>query len=242
MGRAGAVSEKEWRIYRSAIEALRRADVRFLLGGGFAFAGYTGRWRNTKDMDFYIVMKDREKAVDALTDAGFKDYFSNAAYDRNWIYRSIRSKTIVDVIWAMANQRAQVDETWFDRAAEAKLRDEVLPIVALEEFIWCKLYIMQRDHCDWTDVFNLLHTCGWHVDWDHLFRRLEDDWPLMEAAISVYSWLCPGGAKNLPKTLHRRLGTDRPRVRQNRKRNRIRLLDSRDWFAGVVPPEKLLQV
>src|SRR5947208_9059987 len=63
---AETISPKEWVVYRRAIEAVRGAGIRFLLGGGFALASYTGRWRDTKDIDFYIHPRDRKKAIAAL--------------------------------------------------------------------------------------------------------------------------------------------------------------------------------
>src|SRR6185503_8605235 len=71
-----AVTEEQWATYRDAIQTLRAAGIRFLLGGGFALATYIGRWRDTKDIDFYIMEGDRDKAVEALSKAGFSDYFS----------------------------------------------------------------------------------------------------------------------------------------------------------------------
>src|SRR5690242_16299639 len=50
---ADAVSEQEWAVYSRAMETLRAAGVDFMLGGGFALAAFTGRWRDTKDIDFY---------------------------------------------------------------------------------------------------------------------------------------------------------------------------------------------
>src|ERR1051326_7725307 len=75
-----AVTDEQWTTYRDAIHALKAAGIRFLLGGGFALATYIGRWRNTKDIDFYIMEGDRDKAVEALSKAGFEDYFSRLAY------------------------------------------------------------------------------------------------------------------------------------------------------------------
>src|SRR5690348_10536722 len=137
-----------------------------MLGGGFALAAFTGRWRDTKDIDFYILPANRDTVVKALTEAGFDDYFAKLPYDRKWIYRSTRSGVIVDIIWSMANQRAQVDEQWFQRAGSIELRRQRFLIVPPEEFMWCKLYILQRDHCDWTDVFNLLYAVGDKLDWE----------------------------------------------------------------------------
>jgi hypothetical protein len=238
-----AVSEKEWAIYSRAIEAVRAAGVDFMLGGGFALAAFTGRWRDTKDIDLYIRPQDRDRVVKALASAGFKDYYDQLPYDRKWIYRSIRSGVIVDIIWSMANQRAQVDSLWFERAGTLELRGQKLLILPPEEFMWCKLYILQRDHCDWTDVFNLLHAVGHRLDWAHLINRLEEDAPLLKALLLVYGWLCPQGVLKLPERLWRLLRMSPPNASlKPPTHDHIRLLDSRGWFAALQPPDRKLEV
>jgi hypothetical protein len=237
-----AVSDEQWAIYAKAIQAVRSAGVPFLLGGGFALASFTGRWRDTKDIDFYIKPGHRELVVAALSKAGFKDYFNQRPNDRRWIYRSIRSGVIVDIIWAMANQRAQVDNVWFERAGQLELRGERLAIIPPEEMMWCKLYIMQRDHCDWTDVFNLLYSAGPRLDWAHLIERLEEDTPLLKAVLQVYAWLCPKYVLKLPKSLFKSLNLPPPKKAPKPKRDHIRLLDSRGWFAALQSPEQTLEV
>lgn len=238
---AEGITEDQWETYRSAILALRAAGIRFMLGGGFALAAYIGRWRNTKDIDFYIMQRDRDAAVEALTKAGFADLFPQMAYDRKWIYRSTRDGVIVDIIWAMANQRAQVDDLWFERATPASIRGEPLGVVPVEEFLWCKLYIMQRDHCDWTDVFNVLYATGRDVDWEHLLERAGEDWPLLKGLLTVYGWLCPNAARELPESLREKLDLPEPQP-SSENRDRVRLLDSRGWFTAVLPEDKPLEV
>jgi Uncharacterised nucleotidyltransferase len=240
---ADAISATEWRIYRTAIRALRSAGIEFLVGGGFARAGYTGHWRDTKDIDFYIRPQDRDRAEHALNGAGFADYFEKLPYDRAWIYRSYKRNVIVDIIWAMANQRANVDEAWFRHAPQLKIRGERLSLVPPEELLWCKLYIIQRDRCDWTDIFNLVHEHGAQVDWARLIRRLEDDVPLLKAMLNIYEWLCPTAVKKLPASLWRHvcaaqkaMGTRPP------THDRIRLLDSRTWFGARTGKNQKLEV
>jgi hypothetical protein len=240
---AEAISETEWAIYRTAMESVRATGIRFMLGGGFALAAFIGRWRDTKDIDFYIKPEDRDSTVAALSRAGFADYYSRLPYDRKWIYRSVRSNVIVDIIWSMANQRAQVDEVWFERAGSLSIRSQKLLVIPPEEFAWCKLYILQRDHCDWTDLFNLLYAIGPQIDWDHLIRRLEDDTPLLKALLTVYGWLCPKSVLELPSSLWDRLQMPKPGPAAPRpRRDRIRLLDSRGWFAGHLRPGRKLEV
>ena len=237
-----AVSDEHWSIYARAIQSVRSAGIPFLLGGGFALAAFTGRWRDTKDIDFYIEPKHRDVVVAALTKAGFRDYYDQRAYDRRWIYRSIKSGVIVDIIWAMANQRAEVDTDWFKRAEQFDLRGERLSVVPPEELMWCKLYIMQRDHCDWTDVFNLVYAAGPRLDWQHLIERLGEDTPLLKALLQVYGWLCPKYVLKLPKSLWQSLDLPVPRKTGKAQRNHIRLLDSRGWFAALQSPEQKLEV
>jgi hypothetical protein len=85
---ASIVPDEQWRIYLEAIKATRKTGARFLLGGAFGLAGYTGRWRNTKDLDFFVLPSDKDKIIDALTKIEFEDYYSTLAYDRGWIYRA----------------------------------------------------------------------------------------------------------------------------------------------------------
>ena len=240
---AETISAPDWQVYRTAIAALREGGIPFMLGGGFALATFTGRWRDTKDIDFYVHPRDRERAVAALTQAGFADYYPTRAYDRKWIYRATTSGVIVDIIWAMANQRAQVDDIWFQRSSSIVIRGENLKVLPMEEFMWCKLYIMQRDHCDWTDVFNLLYAVGPRLDWAHLLRRVEEDVPVLKALLIMFAWLCPRAARKLPADLWKRLtlpkGTGVP---LKYKRDHIRLLDSRRWFAALRPDTEKLEV
>jgi hypothetical protein len=240
---ADAISAREWAIYRRAIVAMRESGVQFLLGGGFALATYTGRWRDTKDIDFYIHPRDRSTVRKALVKAGFSDYYRELRYDRKWIYRSVRSKVIVDAIWAMANQRAQVDELWFKRANQVMVRGEPLHVVPMEELAWCKLYIMQRDHCDWTDLLNLIYACGKRINWPHLIARLENDTPLLQAMLTLYGWLCPKSAAELPNSLWKALSMPRPKPQPDPPRfDHIKLLDSRAWFTALQPKGKKLEV
>jgi hypothetical protein len=240
---AEAITPDQWVIYQRAICAVRDAGVPFLLGGGFALATYTGRWRDTKDIDLYVHPRDRQKTIEALTAAGFADYFSTRGYDRRWIYRSTKDDFIVDIIWAMANQRAQVDDLWFERAGSISIRDESLKILPMEEFMWCKLYILQRDHCDWTDLFNLLYANGKNIDWKHLLMRLEEDTPLLRAVLELFGWLCPAAIQKLSPELWRGLKMACPQPpNPHFRRKHIPLLDSRGWFAAEQPPGKKLEV
>src|SRR5258706_2642889 len=239
---ARSISKSEWDIYLKAIHVFRDAGVQSMLGAGFALATFTGRWRDTKDIDFYVRPRDRRAAIAALARSGFADYYSKQRYDRRWIHRNSKSNVIVDIIWSMANRRAAVDEVWFELAGSVWIRGVELAVIPMEEFLWCKLYILQRDHCDWTDSLNLIYARGHQIDWNHLIRRLGEDTPLLTALLSVYRWLCPTRARQLPAALWNKVGLPLPQPAPGFERKRIRWLDSRAWFAALQPKKAKLDV
>jgi hypothetical protein len=222
----------EWQVYRRVMDEAERAGVRFAFGGAFATAVYTGDLRNTKDFDFYIVPRDQEAMVGAITRAGLEDHYERLPYDRKWIYRASTADVIVDAIWAMANLRASVDEYWLTTGPEVTIYGERLRAIPIEELIWSKLYVLQRDRSDWGDVINLIDARADDIDWNHLVDRLAEDAPLLGGALSVVGWLAPDRARDIPEPVWRRLGLALP-VRSSDPdltRRRANLLDSRPWF------------
>lgn len=225
------IPDAEWAVYREAIREVRAVNIPFAFGGAFALAAYTGSFRNTKDFDFYVRPSDRNAMIRALTAAGLEDHYARLPYDRSWIYRASRGDIIVDAIWAMANQRAVVDDDWFTRAPEVTIRDERLRAIPVEELIWSKLYIIQRGRCDWGDVFNLLDAQAPAMDWERLLQRLAEDQPLLAGAMAVFGWLAPDQVAAVPAKVWTRLGLSRPvRGQSDNPAKRVKLLDSRPWF------------
>lgn len=233
------IPDGQWSMYERVLAEASRRTIRFALGGAFALATYTGRWRNTKDLDIYVRPEDRDAMVQVLTDVGLDDYFEKLPYDRAWIYRGCRDSVIVDIIWSMANQRAQVDDSWLDRGPSMNVRDQVVRIVPPEEMIWAKLYVLQRDRCDFPDVLNMIYASGPTLDWKILLDRLGDDWPLLSGILSVFQWMCPGRAKELPKALWRRVRLPQPEkdAVAPTDRRRVDLLDRRPWFMFAADAE-----
>jgi hypothetical protein len=230
------VPPEEWAVYGEVMRRARARGIRFAIGGAFATAVYTGELRNTKDFDVYLLPSDREPMKRIMDEAGLRDYFERLSYDRTWIYRGSREDIIVDAIWAMANHRAEVDEYWLTRGPEISIRGERLRAIPVEELIWSKLYVMQRERCDWGDVFNLLDARANVLDWDHLLDRLSTDGPLLAGALCVFTWLAPDRADGIPAAARARLGLGERPARSDPSVTRARadLLDSRPWFTRYV--------
>src|SRR4051794_16272312 len=123
----------EWAVYRNVLRRATKRGIPLAFGGAFATAEYTGELRNTKDFDIYIRPVDRAAMIQVMTEAGLTDHFDRLEYDRSWIYRASHGDVIVDAIWAMANQRAEVDEDWLTLGPEVSILGEPLRAIPIEE-------------------------------------------------------------------------------------------------------------
>ncbi len=231
---------EQWQEYRNIIQRAHEHGIKFAMGGAFAVAAYTGRWRDTKDLDFYVLPEDKDRMIEVVTQAGFSDYYPVLAYDPGWIYRAYQGDTIADIIWAMANRRAYVDETWIEAGKQVEIRGEHLHVIPAEEMIWGKIYIMQKTRCDWTDIFNIIYAVGIKLDWQHLIQRLGPDLPLLRGVLSVFSWLSPQRSQVLPAWLWAEVGLPQPEPVDHGEElmiERANLMDSRPWYIPAIPPE-----
>ena len=114
--------------------------------------------------------------------------------------------------------------------------------LAPEELIWCKLYVLQRDRCDWPDIFNLLYAVGAGLDWSRLFERVGADAPLLLAALGVFGWLCPGRLAQFPQSVQDRLASFGTSGAEDHRLAALRWLDSRPWFAALQPADAALKL
>lgn len=200
---------------------------------------YTGRGRNSKDLDIFILRDDREEMIQLLLDSGLEDYYPKQPYDRSWIFRTCSEDVIVDVIWEMANHRASVDAVWVEGGPEVAVDGLRFRLVPPEELLWAKLYVFQRDRCDWPDALNLLYAVGPDLDWEHLLERTSGDAPLLGSLLSAFGWISPDRARELPSWLWRELQARPPEddYSFDLAARRASLLDTRPWFTPTLNRE-----
>ena len=227
------LDEEEWRAFSDIIISAEAAGIDLLIGGALGLSAYMPLRRRTKDIDFYVLPSDRDRMARMLESLGFHDLYEQLPYDRAWIYRSLRNGVIADVIWSFANQRATVDPQWFQYSRKLKCGASMLSVVPPEELLWGKLFVLQRERCDWPDLLNLLYYAGPTLDWNRLRLRVGPDQPLLDGLLSVFSWLCPG---------HPVAASGERSPGRSRHAEWASLLDSRPWFLpAMMAPEENAQ-
>lgn len=154
-------------VYRRAMSALAGAGVRFLVGGAYALAHYTGIVRHTKDFDVFLRREDLDRALEALAGA-------RLAVDRafpHWLAKACEGDLFIDLIHSSGNGIAAVDDLWFAYAEPAEVLDLPALLCPAEEMIWSKSFVMERERYDGGDVAHLLRSRGPALDWDRLLAR-----------------------------------------------------------------------
>jgi hypothetical protein len=173
--------------YRHVLETLNASSVPFLVGGAYAFNCYTGINRNTKDLDIFIRRQDYERVSDVLLQVG---YTTELTYP-HWLAKIRSNGDLVDLIFSSGNGIAVVDDAWFDHAVRAEVLNVEVKISPVEEMIWSKAFIMERERYDGADVVHLLRTRGDKLDWHRLLRRFGPHWRLLLSYLTLFGFVYP---------------------------------------------------
>lgn len=192
-------------LYAKALKALSAAGVDHMLGGAMAIHFYTNWWRNTHDIDVYVVHEDLQKAMDALAAAGFEDLGEQAEGDREWIYHAGREAIIVDVIWRFANLANYISRDWIDRAPTGKFMGVDVKFLPLEEVVWIKTFVINRHRCDWPDVMRVIRAQCQRLDWDRLLEMVGEHWLLLAGLVDVFDWQYPESIGCIPMEVREKL-------------------------------------
>ncbi|HSK08616.1 MAG TPA: hypothetical protein VK911_03505 [Vicinamibacterales bacterium] len=183
------------RVYREGLDVLCASGVPFLVGGAYAFAHYTGIQRFTKDFDVFIQPADVEPVLQRFAAAGF---VIERPYP-HWLAKARRGDDFMDLIYSSGNGVARVDEGWFEHAVEAVVLGRRLRVVPLEEMLWSKSFIMERERYDGADVVHLLRARAASLDWKRLLGRFGGYWRVLFSHVVLFGFVYPGERASIPQ-------------------------------------------
>lgn len=187
--------------YRRTLHVLSDAHVPFLVGGSHAYLQFTGIVRNTKDFDLFLRRSDLDRALDALRDAGYR---TEIAFP-HWLAKAYESQDHVDLVFCSGNGICRVDDDWFTHALEADVLGMPVKIAPVEEFLWQKAFVMERERFDGADVMHLMRHCAEMIDWDRLLARFDHYWPLLLTYMTMFSFVYPSEWHRIPSAFFEEL-------------------------------------
>jgi len=181
--------------YRDTIRTLTEAAVPFVVGGAFALKHYAGVARGTKDLDVFLRRSDLGRALEAMRQKGYR---TDETFP-HWLAKAWCGEThFVDFIYASANGRCQVDDAWFTSAERVRIFDEPALLCPVEEVIWSKCYVMERERFDGADIHHLVAARGDRIDWRRLLDRVGEDWRVLLGHLVLFGYVYPRERGKVP--------------------------------------------
>jgi hypothetical protein len=187
--------------YQSAMRALQQDGVPFLVGGAYSFSRYTGIERHTKDFDIFLRQEDAQAALDSLARAG---YLTELSFP-HWLGKAFCGESYVDVIYGSGNGLARVDDLWFTHSTKAVVLDVPTLLCPVEETIWSKAFVMERERYDGADIAHLLRARAPKLDWSRLLRRFGPHWRLLLNYLVLFGFIYPAERDLIPRWVMDRL-------------------------------------
>jgi hypothetical protein len=177
------------------------AGIEYAVGGAYAFHGYTGIWRDTKDFDVFLAPEDLKKALDALNGA----YFHPDIRDAHWLAKVECTPYNLDLIFGFRNGQLKIDHRWFEYSRPVELAEVPTRLLAMEELIASKSYLAYRERFDGGDVAHLLREAKGKIDWNRLVERLGENRELLLWHFIFFLFVYPGHSDYIPEDVLNRL-------------------------------------
>lgn len=187
--------------YRHVLETLAGADVPVLVGGAWALEAHTGIGGRTKDLDLFIRPRDVEGALAVLEGRGYRTEMTSPL----WIAKAFMGDDLVDLIFSSGNGICTVDDAWFEHAREAEVLGLRVGLIPLEEMIWSKGFLMERNRYDGADVQHLILAADGKLDADRLMTRFGVHWRVLLAHVILFDYTFPTKRELIPADLRQRL-------------------------------------
>jgi hypothetical protein len=183
--------------YRRTLHVLSDAHVPFLVGGSHAYLQYTGIVRDTKDFDLFVRRADLDRALAALRDSGYRTEITFP----HWLAKAYQAGDHVDLVFSSGNGISKVDDDWFTHALEAEVLGMPVKIAPIEEFLWQKAFVMERERFDGADVMHLIRHCADAIAWERLLARFDRYWPLLLTYLVMFNFVYPSERHRIPRPI-----------------------------------------
>lgn len=175
--------------YRNVLETLNTFDIPYVVGGGYALNYYMGLERLTKDMDIFIRREDFDRIAELFAEE--EGGYSMELTWPHWLGKLHFNGMFMDFIFSSGNGIAAVDDFWFRHAEPATIVGVPAQLSPVEEMIWSKAFIMERERYDGADIAHLIQARGRTMDWPRLLNRFGPHWRVLLSHLILFGFVYP---------------------------------------------------
>ena len=180
--------------YQSAIRYIQKESIEFLIGGAYSYARHTALERHTKDFDIFVRPGDHTRVLQTLATAGYSVELTFA----HWLGKAYSGDNCIDVIFSSGNGVARVDDGWFEHAIHGQVFDIDALLCPVEETIWSKAFVTERERFDGGDIAHLIRGAGRDIDWQRLLDRFGRHWRVLLSHLVMFGFCYPSDREIVP--------------------------------------------
>lgn len=176
------------------MQALNASQIHSLVGGGHALERYTGVVRDTKDLEIFVQREQLDNVFEAVGKLG---YHAKLCFP-HWLGKICSGERFVDIIFNSENGICSVDDDWFKYAIDVELFKIPIQLCPVEEMIWSKAFVMERERYDGADIAHLIRAYGERMDWRRLLDRFDVHWRVLFSWTILFGYIYPSDGSSIP--------------------------------------------
>ena len=218
------------KLFQEVLRLLNEKQVPYTVSGAFALQKHTGIWRDTKDLDLFVPAESMKQALAYLQEAGFECEIC----DPVWLAKARRGDYFVDLITGMSNAVIMVDASWVERSASDEILGVPTRVLAAEELLASKLFVLFRERYDGADMAHVIFASEGKLDWNRVLELVGEHWELLFTVVVMFHYIYPTSGDFVPKTVWEEL--------IQRLQNELAKPSSKHDFRGSLLDEKMFAI
>lgn len=184
-------------LFREVLTLLNEHELPYAVSGAFALREYTGICRYTKDLDVFLSANHASQALRYLGEHGFEC----EVRDPVWLAKAHRDGYFVDLITGMSNGVLAVDALWIARAHPADVVGVPTRVLAPEELLASKLFVIRRERFDGADIAHIIYASSGKLDWGRVMQLVGEHWEILLWALVLFRYVYPAQTEYVPRSL-----------------------------------------
>jgi len=186
--------ETQRAFFRAVLHQLNEREIPYTVSGAFALHHHTGIWRGIKDLDIFVTAGTVPRALATLDQPCFRQEIT----DDVWLAKVHCGEFYADFITGMSNGALAVTPEWIYRGTPSHLLDVPARILAAEELLVSKLFVVRRERFDGADIAHILYRTAGRLDWDRIVKLVGDHWELLFWALVLFRYVYPAQSHFVP--------------------------------------------
>jgi len=182
------------RLYRDVLQILAEHSIPHAVSGAFALYEHTGAHRPVKDLDIFLTSDAAGMALDVLRKHGLECEIC----DPIWLAKAHRDDFFVDFITGMSNAAITVTDSWITRSQPAEILEVPTRILAPEELLASKLFVLRRERFDGADIAHIIYATGGQLDWSRILDLTGSHWEMLLWALLLFRYVYPAQSHYVP--------------------------------------------